>query len=84
MMAPTCDRTGIRIERRIPTPGEHRRLAEAVGWADAFDWPTLPRTLDASRFGALALAGGEVVGMGRLVGDGAKYFHVQDVAVDPA
>jgi GNAT superfamily N-acetyltransferase len=23
---------------RLPTPGEHRRLAEAVGWSHAFDW----------------------------------------------
>jgi GNAT superfamily N-acetyltransferase len=73
-----------RLERRVATPAEHRRLAEAVGWGDGFDWSTLPQSLDASLAGVVALAGDHVVGMGRLVGDGVKYFYVQDVAVDPA
>jgi ribosomal protein S18 acetylase RimI-like enzyme len=29
-------------------------------------------------------AGGQVVGMGRLIGDGGWYFHVVDMAVSPA
>jgi GNAT superfamily N-acetyltransferase len=75
---------GWRLERRVATPAEHRRLAEAVGWDGAFDWPTMPPALDASLFGVVAVAGDDVVGMGRLVGDGVKYFYVQDVAVEPA
>ena len=75
---------GWRLERRVATTAEHRRLAEAVGWGEAFDWPTTPASLHASLFGVVVLAGGEAVGMGRLVGDGVKYFYVQDVAVDPA
>lgn len=75
---------GWRLERRVATPAEHRRLAEAVGWGAAFDWPTTPASLDASLFGVVARGSGETVGMGRLVGDGVKYFYVQDVAVDPA
>lgn len=73
-----------RLETRVPMPDEHRRLAEAVGWRDAFDWATLPASLDASLFGVVVRAGDAVVGMGRLVGDGVKYFYVQDVAFDPA
>jgi ribosomal protein S18 acetylase RimI-like enzyme len=69
---------------RLPTPAEHRRLAEAVGWADAFDWDTVPTSLDGSLVGVIALDGDEAVGMGRLVGDGVKYFYVQDLAVLPA
>ncbi|MEU0193680.1 GNAT family N-acetyltransferase [Streptomyces afghaniensis] len=65
---------------RLPTPAEHRRLAEAVGWTAAFDWDTMP----ASLAGVGALDGNHVVGMGRLVGDGVKYFYVQDLAVLPA
>ncbi len=75
---------GWRLEHRVATPAEHRRLAEVVGWRDGFDWTSLPASLDASLFGVVGLAGDEVVGMGRLVGDGVKYFYVQDVAVDPA
>jgi GNAT superfamily N-acetyltransferase len=68
---------------RLPTPTEHRRLAEAVGWAAAFDWDTMPASLDGSLAGVVALDGDHVVGMGRLVGDGVKYFYVQDLAVLP-
>ena len=73
----------IRIEPRVPTSEEHRRLAERVGWAHAFHWPSVPASLDGSLFGVVAMAGDEPVGMGRLVGDGAHFFYVQDVAVDP-
>jgi GNAT superfamily N-acetyltransferase len=68
---------------RLPSADEHRRLAEAVGWAHAFDWETVPASLDGSLAGAVAIEGNEVIGMARLVGDGVKYFYVQDVAVLP-
>lgn len=74
---------GIAIEDRVATTGEHRAIAESVGWAEAFDWQTLPLSLDGSLSGVVAVADGQVVGMGRLVGDGAKYFYIQDVAVIP-
>ena len=72
------------IEDRLPTPEEHRRLAESVGWGDAFDWASQPESLAGSTMGAVAVVGSETVGMARVVGDGVKYFYVQDVAVDPA
>jgi len=68
---------------RMPTPEEHRRLAEAVGWAGSFHWESLPASLDGSLAGVVAESDGRVVGMGRLVGDGALYFYVQDVVVMP-
>ena len=74
----------IIIADRIATCDEHRRIAEAVGWSEAFDWRTLPSSLEGSVSGVVALAGQHVVGMGRLVGDGVKYFYIQDVAVIPA
>lgn len=74
----------VLLERRLPTPEEHRLLAEAVGWAHAFDWNVAPLSLLHSLFGVVALDGDRAVGMGRLVGDGVLYFYVQDVAVDPA
>ena len=80
----TAGNPGWRLERRVTTPAEHRRLAEAVGWSEGFDWSSLPASLDASLCGVVALAGEDVIGMGRIVGDGVKYFYVQDVAVDPA
>lgn len=73
----------IVIEQRIPTPEEHRLLAERVGWTHAFHWPSMPRSLDASLLGAVALDGERAIGMGRVVGDGVLYFYIQDVVVDP-
>ncbi|GAA1677812.1 GNAT family N-acetyltransferase [Glycomyces endophyticus] len=75
--------TACTVVDRLPTPAEHRLLAEAVGWGGAFDWDTLPASLAGSTAGVVALDGDRVVGMGRLVGDGVKYFYVQDVAVLP-
>ncbi|MEU1972128.1 GNAT family N-acetyltransferase [Microbacterium sp. NPDC019599] len=71
------------IEDRIPTAAEHRELAEAVGWYDSFDWDTLPASLAGSTFGVVAVWESRVIGMARVVGDGVKYFYIQDVAVDP-
>lgn len=69
---------------RVATAAEHRAIAEAVGWHDAFDWATIADSLAGSTFGVVAYAGDEAVGMGRVVGDGVKYFYVQDLAVIPA
>jgi GNAT superfamily N-acetyltransferase len=72
-----------RLEESLPTADEHRRLAESVGWAHAFDWASVPASLAASLYGVVAAAGDDVIGMGRLVGDGVMYFYIQDVAVRP-
>jgi ribosomal protein S18 acetylase RimI-like enzyme len=72
------------LHDRLPTSAEHRRLAESVGWHHAFDWASLPQSLEGSTLGVVAVADGVAVGMARVVGDGVKYFYVQDVAVDPA
>lgn len=74
----------VTLEDRLPTPEEHRRLAEAVGWGHAFDWPSQPASLAGSTLGVVAVDDGEAVGMARVVGDGVKYFMVQDVVVLPA
>ena len=49
-----------------------------------------PRTIEAARigvpnslFGVTVLSGEEVIGMGRVIGDGALNFEVVDIAVDP-
>ena len=68
---------------RIPTAAEHRAIAESVGWHHAFDWDTIGASLAGSTLGVVATADGEAVGMGRVVGDGVKYFYVQDLAVVP-
>lgn len=73
----------VALVDRLPTDVEHRALAEAVGWHHAFEWSTMAASLRGSTLGVVALDGDRVVGMGRVVGDGVKYFHVQDVVVIP-
>ena len=69
---------------RVPTFAEHRALAEAVGWSDVFRWEVMEASIAGSICGTVAVESeGKVIGMGRVVGDGAFYFYVQDVAVHP-
>ncbi len=69
---------------RVPAPHEHRALAERVGWTDAFRWEAMAASLAGSCCGTVATTpDGTVVGMGRVVGDGAFFFYLQDLAVDP-
>lgn len=72
------------VVRRGPTVQEHRQLSGSVGWGDAFWWEAMPASLAGSTCGAVVHTdGGELVGMGRVVGDGAFSFYIQDVAVHP-
>lgn len=74
----------ITYTNRVPTPQEHRALGERVGWADTFRWDAMPASLAGSCCGTVAVTSdGTVVGMGRVVGDGAFFFYLQDLAVDP-
>lgn len=84
MTNPTETTSRHAIMNRLPTPDEHRTIAEAVGWGHAFDWDSMPQSLANSRLGVIATVDDEVVGMGRVVGDGVLYWYIQDVAVLPA
>jgi GNAT superfamily N-acetyltransferase len=68
---------------RLPSLDEHRRLSESVGWGEAFWWEAMAGSLAGSTCGVVVHDDGQLVGMGRVVGDGAFYFYVQDVAVHP-
>ncbi|WP_206446625.1 GNAT family N-acetyltransferase [Agrococcus sp. KRD186] len=73
----------IVFEERVPSAAEQRAVAESVGWDDHFDWASLPASLRGSEHGVVARDGDRVVGVGRLVGDGVRYWYVQDVMVRP-
>lgn len=72
------------VEQRLPTVDEHRRLAASVDWEDHFDWATIGDSIAGSLHGVVVVDEGVVVAMGRIVGDGVRYFYLQDVIVDPA
>jgi len=68
---------------RAPTIEEYKRLCCAVGWGDVMNFSAAEQALPRSVHAVVAEVGGAAVGMGRLVGDGAIFFYVQDVAVHP-
>ncbi|RUT30694.1 N-acetyltransferase [Paenibacillus zeisoli] len=70
------------IIERLPTVAEHQFLWESVGWGDV-DTGMTKASIAASVYGVVAVHKGVTVGMGRIVGDGAMYFYIQDVAVLP-
>jgi GNAT superfamily N-acetyltransferase len=70
------------IIQRSPTVTEHQILWESVGWGTV-DIDMTERSISNSVYSVVAVFGGNVVGMGRIVGDGAMYFYIQDVAVSP-
>lgn len=76
--------TDVEIVARAPTPSEHAGLRAAAGMS-APPAAASPAGLAGSWFAVTAVAPtGRAVGMGRLVGDGALFLQVVDVAVDPA
>lgn len=70
------------IEKRVPTVSEYLNLRIAAGWADTPEDAT-ESALQSSLFSVCVIADGEVIGLGRVVGDGGLYFYVQDVIVIP-
>lgn len=67
---------------RLPTAAEFRELSDSVGW-DPYGAATTAAALEGSLFGSVALVDDEVVAMGRVVGDGGKFFYIQDLIVRP-
>jgi GNAT superfamily N-acetyltransferase len=66
----------------LPSTEDLNRLRHLAGWHVRNEKAT-ERGLAGSLFGVCAVAGGEVVGAARVVGDGACVFYVQDVLVAP-
>lgn len=67
---------------RVPTVSEHQALWEAVGWGNVNIELSAP-SLANSVYGVVVTCEEAVIGMGRIVGDGAMYYYIQDVAVLP-
>ncbi len=72
----------ITVERS-PTPEEYQKLRESVGWGKL-----APRAMgigvDHSLYSVCVIHEGEMIGCGRVIGDGGIYFYIQDVIVSPA
>ena len=70
----------MRFEDSPPNPEDFVRLRAECGWGDI----TLEAAIEALSGSVIDLTcfdGTELVGMGRIVGDGALYFYLQDIIV---
>lgn len=74
---------GVRFVHRLPTAEEHRSLIEAVEWTTFTNFEAVAKSLPQSLFCVVAEADGRFVGMARVIGDGAQFFYIMDVAVLP-
>jgi ribosomal protein S18 acetylase RimI-like enzyme len=74
---------GVQLVERLPTVKEYQTLVRAVGWEQYSDLNAAPTALQNTLYSVLALEQSRVVGMARVIGDGATAFYVQDVAVHP-
>ena len=71
------------IDDRVATLEEYRAICEAVGWGEVMNFEAAPQALRRSLYGVVATYAGQAIGMGRVVGDGAIFFYLQDIAVVP-
>ena len=71
------------IVERIPTLQEYRELCTGVGWGAVMNFEAALTALPNSLYGVVVTHQEQVVGMGRVVGDGAIFYYLQDIAVLP-
>ena len=71
------------IEHRPPTVSEYQQLRASTSW-DQLPDKMVANALQHDLFAVCALEGSKTVGMGRVIGDGAIYYYIQDVIVLPA
>jgi len=70
------------IKLESPSVAEFTELRKKIGWGTA-DADMVQKSLDNSLFHVVIHDELSLIGMGRVVGDGAMYFYIQDVVVDP-
>jgi ribosomal protein S18 acetylase RimI-like enzyme len=70
------------IKHERPTTIAFIGLRSAIGWGET-DAAMVEASLANSLFHVTIYQENKLIGMGRVVGDGAMYFYVQDVVVDP-
>ena len=72
--------TQILVSLTPPDAATYAGLRAMVGWGDV-SLPVAQAALDGALFAATARANSTIVGMGRVIGDGALNYYIQDVIV---
>jgi len=65
-----------------PSVDDFLQLRQKVGWGE-LEADLAQKSLNNSLFHVTIYHDQQLIGMGRVVGDGAMYFYIQDVVVDP-
>jgi GNAT superfamily N-acetyltransferase len=73
----------VNLVERLPTMEEYRRLTVAVNWESFTNYESAAKSLPQSLFCVVVEHEGEFAGMARVIGDGAMFYYVMDVAVIP-
>ncbi len=71
------------IEHHSPTVSEYQQLRASTSWGQLPD-KVVAKALQLDLFAVCALDGHKIIGIGRVIGDGAIYYYIQDVIVLPA
>jgi len=72
----------IKIEHRNLEVSEYQLLRKSTGW-EALTDETVKKGIQGSLFSVCFMVAGKIAGAGRIVGDGAIYFYIQDMIVLP-
>lgn len=70
------------IKSESPSVDEFLNLRSQIGWG-VMDFNLARTSLKNSLFHVTLRENSKLIGMGRVIGDGAMYFYIQDVVVDP-
>lgn len=71
------------IKNNIPTLEEYKYLCDSVGWTNYMNFEVVETSLQNSIYCITVNDNNRIIGMGRIVGDGAIYFYIQDIVVHP-
>jgi GNAT superfamily N-acetyltransferase len=72
----------IALVDRLPSAEDYLALRRSVGW-HALPENAVRTGLNHSLYAVCALSAQELVGCGRICGDGGIYFYVQDIIINP-
>lgn len=77
-----CMVNEVTVKVETPTPEQHQMLRVKAGMPKRSDQATI-KGLKHTLFGVCLYLEDDIVGMGRVVGDGGMVFHLVDIVVDP-
>ena len=71
-----------RIEHRKILPKEYLQIRKTTDWNPIED-EVVKKALEKDLFSICVMDADKLIGIGRVIGDGALYFYIQDVIVSP-